>query len=189
MIRLTLLALVLAAMTAPASADWRLDQTRSSLSFTYTEAGRAQAGEFTRMAAEGALDFNRLDEVRMVLTVDVASIDLGDALKSLFSLSEDWFDSDHFAEAVFTLAELRPLGDEMFSATGDLRIKGAVQQITADITLVPLGERIRVNGKLPLNRRHFGVGVGFTDRLMKLSDVIEVSFTLEAVRITGAESK
>jgi polyisoprenoid-binding protein YceI len=169
---------------AAEAASWRLDQARSALTFAYTEAGRPQDGRFTTLSAEGVFDLDQPGETRLVMTVDVDSIDLGDILKSAFALKEDWFDASAYPTAVFTLTNLRPVGPQTYAATGELQIKGASQSVAAEVRITPMGDRIRVAGQMPLNRRAFGVGVGFTDRLMKLSDVVQLAFELEAAPLT-----
>lgn len=174
------LALGVAAASSASAAGWRLDEGRSALNFQYTEAGRPQDGAFARLTAEGDFDVDNLDQARLVMTVDVSSLDLGDALKSSFALTEDWFDADQHPKAVFVLSGLRRTDGDNFTATGELKIKGVSQLVEADIQITPAGDRVRVTGTMPLDRSAFGVGVGLTDRMLKLSQIVNLQFELEA---------
>lgn len=178
-------ALLLAAVAAaPVQAEdaWRVDPEASEIAFEYTENGRPARGAFRRIEGAGVFDARAPEEARLTLTIDVASIDLGDPLETAFVQSVDWFAAAEHPVARYELVRLEPEEPGRYTALGDLTIKGETRQIVSPVILEIGSERAAARGWVTFDRRGFGVGVGPTALLVSIGREVTVTFDLVARR-------
>lgn len=172
------------APAASGSASWYADRDASRLAFVYERGGEAAEGSFSRFTARGAFDPERPREARLELRIRTESIDLGSRVESAFATSVEWFDSKAHPVAVYRLETLEPLGGDLYRAFGTLTIKGRERALVTDIALAmeetPEGVRARASGRLEIDRRPFGLGVGPMAAFVTLGDTVEVAFDISA---------
>ena len=174
-LRFAFVAMLLA--SAPALAEsWRVELSKSSVSFFYTEDGKPKSGVFRRFSGGGEFDRRRPERARLRFEIDLKSILLEDALRTGVVKDTVWFDVKSHPKATYVLTSLKRRRGDQFVATGELTIKGTTRALTAPVRLNIDKRRARAVGEFEFDRFDFKVG----DRIFDISDQVSVRFDLVA---------
>jgi polyisoprenoid-binding protein YceI len=171
---------------APASAGrhYTLDAAKSSLQFTFLQAGAQNSGRFPRFAV--ALDFPGADPAggRLDVTVEVAALDTGDKDRDDTLKSDDLFAVKKFPQAHFSATQIARTAAG-FEAAGNLTIRGVTRPATVPFTFRDAagGAIGLMAGKTVVRRLDYGVGQGEWKATDQAGDEVTVSFSL---RLTAA---
>jgi polyisoprenoid-binding protein YceI len=147
------------ATSAVHAAEWKLGPGESALTFSGTQAGEKFGGKFGRFDAHVSLDPDKLDEAKIVVTVDVASAATGDRQRDSAMPSKEWFDARNFPQARFESRKVSRAADG-YEALGDLTLRGVTKEIRLPFTLAIDGRKAQAKGHVDLKRDVFGVGQG-----------------------------
>jgi polyisoprenoid-binding protein YceI len=180
-VRTVLLALVLSASAARA-ADWKLAPGESALTFSGTQMGEKFAGKFSRFDAQVSLDPDKLDEAKIVVTVEIASVATGDKQRDTAMPSKEWFDAARFPQARFESRKVSRAADG-YEALGDLTLRGVIKEIRLPFTLAIDGRKAQAKGHVDLKRDVFGVGQGEWATGEWVALEVGVDFDLKAERM------
>ena len=123
-------------------------------------------------------DAARADATRATLSVDVASLDLGDADTNAEVRKPAWFDSARYPHATFRSSAVKLGAAGHFDATGTLTIKGREQTVTVSVSVLKAGGANAFDGSFELSRKAFGIGDPTWDSV--LDDAVRVKFHLLA---------
>ena len=128
-----------------------------------------------RAAKTGAVD----------VTIDVASINTGDALFNEHIQAEDFFDTANHPTITFKSSKMTFKGDQPVSVAGDLSIKGVTRSVTLAITnfkCMPHPmlkvDACGANATAEIKRSEFNMG----KNVPYVSDVVTLSLPIEAVK-------
>lgn len=186
------LAVGLDALAAPppaapsaATSHYTLDPAKSSLEFTFLQAGAKDTGRFPHFTV--TLDCPGADPAggRLEVTVEVAALDTGDNDRDDVLRSDDLFDVKKFPQAHFLATRIVKTASG-YEADGALTIRG----VTRD-TRVPFTFRAATEGgaavgymagKTVVRRLDFGVGQGDWKATDQAGNEVTVSFTLRLTR-------
>jgi polyisoprenoid-binding protein YceI len=175
------LALVVPLWAAPlGAADWTIVPEGSGIEFTYTLNETPGRGTFRSFSGTGRFDEEMPEAATLDLTIETASVDLGNAIVNALATSAEGFDSANHPEAVYRLTTLEPEGDGRFLARGEVRIKGVTAALAVPIMLEIGTDAARAEGRIELDRRRFGLGVGPFASLVDLAPMVGVHFVLTA---------
>jgi polyisoprenoid-binding protein YceI len=142
---------------------WKVDPTHSSVAFEVkhmmiaTVRGHFREFEGTIETAEDIADS------RAYGTVNVASIDTGNADRDAHLRSPDFFDVERFPETRFESTRIEPLGGPNFRMTGNLTLRDVTREVEMDATVQGAGvdpwgnERVGVAVRGTVNRTDFGL--------------------------------
>jgi polyisoprenoid-binding protein YceI len=185
----TVLALsgVTALADAPAAAavHYVLDQPKSSLEFTFTQAGAQNKGRFTRFPV--TFDFSPADAAsgHLDVTVEISSIDTGDKERDDTLRSDDLFAVAKYPQAHFSATQFTKTATG-FEAIGKLTIRGVTHDARVPFTFRTASENGAavgyMNGKTTVRRLDYGVGQGDWKATDQVGNDVGVSF---ALRLTG----
>jgi polyisoprenoid-binding protein YceI len=180
-----------AGATAPgalpaAASHYTLDPAKSSLEFTFLQAGAKNTGRFGRFAV--TLDCPGADPAggRLEVTVQVASVDTGDVDRDEVLRGDELFAVGRFAEAHFTATQIVKTAGG-YEARGPLTIRGVTRE-----TQVPFSFREATEGgaavgymvgKTIVRRLDFGVGQGEWQATDQAGNEVTVSFALRLTRL------
>jgi polyisoprenoid-binding protein YceI len=92
--------------------------------------------------------------------------------------NEDFFDVPHHPTSVFSLDTVTPAeGDDAYTLTGDLTLRGATKRISFPATIkAGEGDRIHLDAEFSINRKDFGiVYAGRADDLIRDEVVIQLA--------------
>ena len=181
-----LLATVAAAGAAPAAADapaathYVLDPARSTLEFSFSQAGAQNKGRFRRfttvldLAADNAAS-------RLEVTVDMSSVDTGDDERDGTLRDADLFAVKKFAQARFSAAQIVKTASG-YEAVGKLTIRDITRDVRVPFTFRTATEQGAsvgyMSGRTSLRRLDFGVGQGDWRATDQVGNDVGVSFAL-----------
>jgi polyisoprenoid-binding protein YceI len=142
---------------------WKVDPSHSSVGFAVKHmmiaTVRGQFGEF-----EGTIEAAEdISDSRVHGSVNVASIDTGNADRDGHLRSADFFDVEHYPQATFESTRIEPLGGSDYRMTGNLTIKGVTKEVQMNATVQGAGvdpwgnERVGVEVRGKVNRTEFGL--------------------------------
>jgi polyisoprenoid-binding protein YceI len=176
-----LLATVPAAAAEPATAHYLLDPAKSSLEFTFLQAGARNKGRFTHFTVSFDFSPENLPASRLDVVVEMSSVDTGDqerddTVRGAELLAVAKFPQAHFAASQITKTAAG------YEAVGKLTIRG----VTLDMR-VPFGFRTAteggaaagyMSGKTSLRRLDYGVGQGDWKATDQVGNEVGVAFAL-----------
>lgn len=176
-----------AAAAAPAAvaSHYTLDPAKSSLEFTFLQAGAKDTGRFPRFAV--TLDCPGADPAggRLEVTVEVAAVDTGDQDRDDVLRSDDLFAVAKFPRAHFLATRIVKTAAG-YEADGALTIRGVTRDTKVPFTFreateggVAVGY---LTGKTVVRRLDFGVGQGDWKATDQAGNEVTVSFALRLTR-------
>ena len=167
--------------SAPPVTHYVLDAGKSSLEFTFQQAGAQNKGRFTRFAVNFDFSPDNLAGSRLEVTVEIGSLDTGDKERDDTLRGADLFAVAKFPQAHFAASQFNKTAGG-YEALGKLTIRGVTRDArvpftfrTADEHGVAVGY---MSGKTTLRRLDFGVGQGEWNSTEWVGNEVGVSFAL-----------
>ena len=185
---LALLAVVLIAPFAQSqNSTWISDPAHSEVEFTVTHLSISKVhGKFGKVKAQ--LEMNSADVAKssVTATIDVNTIDTGEAARDSDLRSTNFFDVANFPTATFTSTSVSKSGDGL-SIAGNLTLHGVTKPVTLGVE-GPNGPVPGMGGKqhsgfsatTTLSRSAFGIGAKM--RPAMVGDEIKLSIDLDVVK-------
>ena len=131
----------------------------------------------------GTVEIADGDLVTGTVTVDLASVDSGDAKRDEYFRDKALTVSE-YPEATFMLSDpvravagLTAAGTPAFDIVGDVSIRGVTRQITTEVSVAVDGETVRVAGSIPAHFPDFGVTIP-TLPFVKVDEDGSIEFSL-----------
>jgi polyisoprenoid-binding protein YceI len=169
------------AADAPGVTHYLLDPAKSSLEFTFVQAGAQNKGRFTRFQV--AFDFaaESLAASRLDVTIDVKSVDTGDQERDDTLRGDDLFAVAKFPQAHFVASQIVKTATG-YEAVGKLTIRGATHDARVPFafrTATENGAAVGyMSGKTSVRRLDYGVGQGDWKATDQVGNDVVVSFAL-----------
>jgi cytochrome b561/polyisoprenoid-binding protein YceI len=154
----------------------------STLRFATTWGDAQVNGRFRTWTADVLFSPDALDKSRVVVSIDMASVDTGDAQRDAALPAADWFDTANHPKATFTATRFEKTGADRFVARGKLRLRGVEKPVSLPFRLQIDGDRAHVRGVTSLDRTAFGVGQGEWTSTDQIPAKVSVSVDLEATK-------
>ena len=152
-------------MTDPATTTWKIDSAHSSADFKVKHMMISNVkGQFCGIS--GTLTEHTTDSSlsSVEATIDVATLNTGDAQRDGHLKSPDFFDAEKYPTMTFKSTSVTKKGDGEYSVTGDLTIHGTTQAATFAVEgpsapgKDPWGNtRIGLSATTKINRKNFGL--------------------------------
>jgi polyisoprenoid-binding protein YceI len=177
------LCLVLVARAAEPAAvpHYTLDQAKSSLEFTFTQAGAQNKGRFKSFPVSFDFAPDKLTAGRLDVAVEMGSLDSGDQERDDTLRSEDLFSVKKFPQA-HVLATQFVQTAAGFEAVGKLTLRGVTRDLRVPFTFRTATENGAtvgyMSGKTSLKRLDYGVGQGDWKATDQVGNEVGVSFSL-----------
>jgi polyisoprenoid-binding protein YceI len=171
---------------APAVPRYALDAAKSTLEFSFTQAGAQNKGKFTHYTVNFDFSPDNLAASRLEVMIDVASLDTGDQERDDTLRDADLFAVKKFPQARFSATQIvkSPSG---YEAVGKLTIRDATREARVPFTFRVASEAGTnvgyMAGKTTLKRLDYGVGQGDWKATDQVGNDVSVSF---ALRLTAA---
>ena len=151
--------------------EWIPVPEESRIGFRAIQMGAPFDGEFTRYRASIVFDPDRLEQSRVLFTVDIDSVDTQNAERDAAIQTADWFDAGKHPTATFASNAITALGESRYEARGTLTMRGVARSVVFPFTFDAVGPeegraqhdgggRARVEGEFPVARTEFGIGQG-----------------------------
>jgi polyisoprenoid-binding protein YceI len=167
---------------------WTLDPVHSDVSFTVRHLMVSKArGKFTRFEGELVTADNPL-ESSVNATIELDSIDTGDANRDAHLRSADFFDTANHQTMTYRSTGVRPAGDG-FVVDGELTLHGVTKQVPLQLELngflpeSPMGTRTGFSAKGEISRKDFGIefNMPLDGGGVVISDKVSLQLEVEAI--------
>jgi polyisoprenoid-binding protein YceI len=175
-----------AAAQAASPVHYVLDQAKSTLEFTFMQAGAQNKGKFTRFPV--SFDFSPESPAggHLEVTVEMGSLDTGDKERDDTLRTPDLFSVAKFPQARFSATQITKTA-QGFEAAGKLTIRDVTREVRVPFTFRTAQEGGAtvgyMSGKTSIRRLDFGVGQGDWKATDQVGNEVGVSF---ALRLTSA---
>jgi polyisoprenoid-binding protein YceI len=173
-----------AAAASPDTSRYALDPAKSTLQFTFTQAGAQNKGRFKRFTT--ALDWsgNNPAASRLEVTVDMTSVDTGDQERDDTLRDVDLFGVRKFAQARFESTQIVKTASG-YEAVGKLTIRDISRELHVPFSFRTATEQgVNVgymSGKTSLRRLDYGVGQGDWKATDQVGNDVGVAFELRLI--------
>jgi cytochrome b561/polyisoprenoid-binding protein YceI len=170
-----------ATTTSTPSALWAADPAKSTLEFSFVQAGAKTTGRFARFTA--SIDFNPVDlaKGKFDVAIDIASLDTRDKDRDSTLRMPDLFDPARFPRATYLATAFAAKGTA-FTGTGKLALRGVTRDVPVNFTFTPgleAGKPIAtLKGTAAIKRLLFGIGQGEWKSTEWINDDVQVLFNL-----------
>ena len=163
-------------LAVPAAAEeWAVDAGHSKIVFTAEARFFGADGQFRKFAIKADVDDKALENSKVSVTVDVASIDTNNEKRDGHLRSKDFFDVTNHPTATINIKSIRKLAATTYEADGEITIRGVTKPVKLPVRVVLFEEgRLRFRGDIELNRQDFGVS--YNSRMNPIQDVVGVRY-------------
>jgi polyisoprenoid-binding protein YceI len=166
---------------APAVTHYVLDAAKSSLEFTFQQAGAQNKGKFTRFPVSFDFSPDNLAGSRLEVTVEIGSLDTGDQERDDTLRGADLFAVAKFPQAHFAASQFNKTAGG-YEAIGKLTLRGVTRDARVPFTFRTADEHGvaagYMSGKTTVRRLDFGVGQGEWKATDQVGNEVGVSFVL-----------
>lgn len=144
---------------------WAIDSTHSSIGFSVRHMMFAKVrGRFAAWTGDAELDLSNLTASKVSASVDVASIDTGEAQRDGHLRSADFFDVETHPKLTFVSTKIEKKSDTAYALHGTLTIRGVEKPVVLDAEMTGRGkdpwggDRVgfTIHGKI--QRKDWGLG-------------------------------
>jgi polyisoprenoid-binding protein YceI len=170
-----------AAAQTPSTTHYVLDPAKSSLEFTFLQAGALNKGHFAHFTV--SLDFSaeNLAASRLDVVVEMSSVDTGDQERDDTVRGADLFAVAKFPQAHFVASQITKTAAG-YEAVGKLTIRGVTHDMRVPFSFRTATEGGAaagyMSGKTSLRRLDYGVGQGDWKATDQVGNEVGVAFSL-----------
>jgi polyisoprenoid-binding protein YceI len=174
------------AETAPATGGQRqeltIDPARSSVGFTGAKVTGSHDGTFPEFSGRIELDPATLENSRVSVTIQMASVRIDPDRLRNHLVSPDFFDAPRFPTSTFESTRIVRGGQGgTHTVTGNLALHGQTHALTFPATIEASATEVRARAEFSINRRDFGIVYpGMPDDLIR--DEVTIRFDVRAPR-------
>jgi polyisoprenoid-binding protein YceI len=160
------------------AATGAVDAGTNRLGFVARQSELDLRGSFRRFSADVDLDPGRLQQGRVRVTIDPASVDAGSGDADSLLRSAAFFDVERFPQAAFESTSIVAGEGGGFLARGPLTMKGHRATVVVAFTARRDAAGVRYEGATRISRLAFGIGEGQWSDTSTLDDDVLIEFTL-----------
>jgi polyisoprenoid-binding protein YceI len=167
------------AMAANVSmAEQKILPTQSSVSFVSKQMGVPVEGSFGKFDAQLVFDPKKPETSKIAFTIDLNSVNIGDANTIAEVKKDGWFQTAKFPSASFTSSAIKAAGAGKFDVAGTLNIKGKTQALTVPIVLTQQAGNTTATGSFTIKRLDFKIGDGDWNDVSLVANEVVVKLKL-----------
>jgi polyisoprenoid-binding protein YceI len=180
---------------------WQFDPYHTQVEFAAKHLGMMTVrGHFTDVNATGTIYPDKPEASSVEVTVQTASIRTHQAARDNDLRSSNFLEVDKYPTMTFKSTRIEPAGQDRYTMTGDLTIKGNTRPVTLSVVDYGefndpmMGHRIGYSAEGQINRKHFGLTFNMMlDGKWIVSDEVQILLEGELIeqkqeQAAGAES-
>jgi len=173
-----------AAATPATGAPPRYTQNaaKSSLKFTFEQAGAAASGNFKKFTTVLIYDEKNLAASSLNVRVEIASVDTQEPERDAMLKDADLFNAAKYPAATFAASSLAKRADGGLEAVGKLTIRDTTHDLRLPLTLKPTPDGLELSGKTAIKRLDYGVGQGEMKATDSVGDEVKIEYVVSLVR-------
>ncbi|MGE8153245.1 YceI family protein [Pseudomonas vancouverensis] len=137
-----------------------VNNTASTISFTFQQMGSRNYGTFGKFAATLDFDTDNPSAAHATLSIDLNSIDAGSEDANTELQKAAWFNTAEYPEAKFESTSVKALGNSRYTFTGNLSLRGQTREVSVPVLLKSENAIGIFVGELTLKRDDFKMGDG-----------------------------
>jgi len=176
------IAAMTAAQAASAPARFTQDLTKSTLEYSFVQAGAQNKGTFKKYTV--TLDDAGGTPTKLDVVIDMTSLDTGDKERDDTLRGSDLFDVAKNPQARFTSTQIAKSGAG-YDAVGKLTLRGVSKDVHVPFTLRTATEQGKsvnyLEGKMTIKRLDFGVGQGDWKSTEWVGNDVGISYSVRLV--------
>jgi polyisoprenoid-binding protein YceI len=169
--------------------NWQLDPYHTQVEFTAKHLGMMTVrGHFAEVSATADIDPDHPESSSVEVTIQTASIRTNNEARDKDIRSSNFLDVDNFPAMAFRSTRVEPAGQDRYTLTGDLTIKGNTRPVTLQLVKYgefndpAMGHRIAYGATGRINRSDFGLTFNMMlDGRFVVSDEIQIMIEGELV--------
>lgn len=167
---------------------WQLDPSHSTVGFTVRHMMVSKVrGKFADFTADIEITDDPTTS-RVEATVQMASVDTGDAGRDEHLRTGDFFDIAEHPTMTFRSTSITPAGDD-FALTGDLTVRGVTKTVTFDLEVGGVakdpwgGTRTGFTATTEISRKDFGLeyNAALETGGVLIGDTVKIELEIEAM--------
>jgi polyisoprenoid-binding protein YceI len=159
-----------------------IDPARSSLGFTGSKVTASHDGSFETFSGTMDLEPDAIEDSRVSITIQMASVQIDPPNLRTHLLSPDFFDGEQFPTATFESTRIAAGGEGgTHTITGNLTLHGVTRSISFPANIEVSDAQVRARAEFSINRQDFGIVYpGAPDNLIR--DGVVIRFDVIAPR-------
>lgn len=131
--------------------------------------GKGVSGIFKTFSADINFDETKLATSTIAVTIDVASLNTGNAVQNRHCVGPEWFDATKYPKIKFTSSAIEK-SSSGYIVKGKMEVKGKVKDVTIPFNFTKSGATGEFTSTLTIKRSDYGVGAANED----VSDEVKV---------------
>ena len=170
--------------------SWQFDPYHTQVEFAAKHLGMMTVrGHFAEITATGHIDPDHPEASSVDVTIQTASIRTHNAQRDNDLRSSNFLEVDKYPTITFKSNKIEPAGQDRYTMTGDLTIKGNTHPVTLNVVKYGefndpnmMGHRIAYSAEGQINRKEFGLTFNMMlDGRWIVSDEVEIMIEGEFV--------
>jgi polyisoprenoid-binding protein YceI len=177
--------------------SWVFDPYHTQVEFAAKHFGMMTVrGHFADIKATGTIDPDHPEASSVDVTIQVASIRTHNEVRDNDLRSSNFLEAEKYPTITFKSTKIAPTGQDRYTMTGDLTIKGTTRPVTlnvvryGEISDPRMGHRIAYSAEGKFNRKDFGMTIiPMMDGRFVVSDEVQIMIEGEFVEKPDQEQK
>ncbi len=170
--------------------NWQLDPYHTQVDFSAKHLGMMTVrGSFDEVGSKADIDPDNPENASVEVTISTASIRTNHPVRDNDLRSSNFLDVESFPTMTFRSTRVEQTGENTYTLTGNLTIKGNTRPVTLHVTKYGefndpgmMGHRIAYGATGQINRKDFGLSFSMMlDGRFVVSDEIQISIEGELV--------
>ena len=145
--------------------SWQFDPYHTQVEFAAKHLGMMTVrGHFDEISATGNIDPDHPEASSVDITIQTASIRTNNPQRDNDLRASNFLEVDKYPTITFKSTKIEPVGQDRFTMSGDLTIKGNTQPVTLNVVKYGefndpnmMGHRIAYSAEGQINRKDFGL--------------------------------
>jgi polyisoprenoid-binding protein YceI len=170
---------------------WQFDPLHTQVEFSAKHLGMMTVrGHFAELTATGDIDVEHPERSQVAATINTASIRTHNEFRDNDLRSSNFLEVEKYPTITFKSTRIEPAGQDRYTLTGDLTIKGTTNPVTLDVvkygefTDASMGHRIGYAAQGKINRKDFGMRFEMVlDGKFVVSNDIQINIEGELVEV------
>jgi len=170
--------------------NWQLDPYHLQVEFSAKHLGMMTVrGYFDEVSTTADIDPDHPEAAKIEATISTASIRTNNGVRDNDIRSSNFLEVDKFPLMTFRSTSVEPAGQDRYTLTGDLTIKGNTHPVALDVVRYGefndpgfMGHRIAYSATTKINRKDFGLSFNaILDGRLVVSEDIQIQIECELV--------
>jgi polyisoprenoid-binding protein YceI len=183
-------------MEVTAMSTWKFDPLHTQVEFSAKHLGMMTVrGHFAEVAPSGEIDVAHPERSTVEATINTTSIRTHNEQRDNDLRSSSFLEVDQYPTITFKSTKIEPAGQDRYTLTGDLTIKGVTRPVTLAVVKYgefndpdTMGHRIGYAAEGKVNRKDFNMRFDMMrDGKFIVSNDVQINIEGELVEVADAE--